>query len=415
MDAQVKAEVAAVRQSASGLVHKTDVAIVGGGLAGSLTAAMLGRASIDAILVDPHTEYPPDFRCEKLDGDQVAILKKTGLSSAVLQATTPDREAWIARNGRLVEKRPGDQQGIYYAPLVNTVRAEIPSQTRFLHGKATALSVGADRQSVTLSSGDVIDARLVVLANGLNISLRDSLGLKREILSPCHSISIGFDMEPAGRPFAFPALTYYAERTSDNAALITMFPIGQVMRANLFVYRDMDDPWLSRMRKEPQQTLFELMPGLRALTGEFAVVGPVKIRPVDLYATRGHLQPGIVLVGDAYATSCPAAGTGARKVLTDVERLCNVHIPQWLRTAGMDTEKIAAFYDDPVKQGCDQFSINKAYWLKAFCTDPSLRWQLRRQGKFFLHLVRGWLRKVEPHTRLERAQRSRSIPEPSGG
>jgi 2-polyprenyl-6-methoxyphenol hydroxylase-like FAD-dependent oxidoreductase len=418
MDAQVKtAEIATTvrSQTAPPVIHRTDVAIVGGGLAGSLTAAMLGRAGIDAILIDPHTEYPPDFRCEKLDGDQVAILKKTGLGAAVLRATTPDREAWVARNGRLVEKRPGDQQGIYYAPLVNTVRAEIPPQTRFIHGKVAALSTSADRQTVTLSTGDLIDARLVVLANGLNISLRDSLGLKREILSQCHSISIGFDMEPAGRPFVFPALTYYAEQTSDKAALITMFPIGQMMRANLFVYRDMDDPWLSRIRKEPQSTLFELMPGLRALVGEFAVVGSVKIRPVDLYATRGHLQPGVVLVGDAFATSCPAAGTGARKVLTDVERLCNVHIPQWLSTPGMDSQKIAAFYDDPVKQACDRLSINKAYWLKAFCTDAGLQWRFRRQAKFILHLVRGWLRKLEPHTRLEGARRGRSVPEPSSG
>jgi len=419
MDAQVKIaekEATAQSEAAPPVVHKTDVAIVGGGLAGSMTAAMLGRAGIDAILVDPHTEYPPDFRCEKLDGDQVEILKKTGLGPAVLRVTTPDRETWVARNGRLVEKRPGDQEGIYYAPLVNTVRAEIPPQTRFIHGKVTALSTSADRQTVTLSAGDVIDARLVVLANGLNISLRDSLGLKREILSQCHSISIGFDMEPVGRPFAFLALTYYAEHTSDKTALLTMFPIGQVMRANLFIYRTMDDPWLSQMRAEPRTTLFELMPGLRDLVGEFAVLGPVKIRPVDRYATRGHLQPGVVLVGDAFATSCPAAGTGARKVLTDVERLCNVHIPQWLGTPGLETQKVAAFYDDPVKQACDLLSINKAYWLKAFCTDPGMQWRLRRQAKFFLHLVRGWFRRMERHIRLEPArQRGRSIPQPSGG
>jgi 2-polyprenyl-6-methoxyphenol hydroxylase-like FAD-dependent oxidoreductase len=418
MDAQLKLagiETTVRSATAPPVVHKTDVAIVGGGLAGSLTAAMLGRAGIDAMLIDPHTEYPPDFRCEKLDGDQVAILKKTGLGAAVLRVTTPDRETWVARNGRLVEKRPGDQQGIYYAPLVNTMRAEIPPQTRFVHGKVTALSTSADRQNVTLSSGDVVDARLVVLANGLNISLRDSLGLKREILSQCHSISIGFDMEPVGRPFVFPALTYYAEHTSHKTALITMFPIGQVMRANLFVYRNMDDPWLSQMRREPQAALFELMPGLRKLVGEFGVMGPVKIRPVDLYATRGHLQPGVVLVGDAFATSCPAAGTGARKVLTDVERLCNVHIPRWLSTRGMDSAKIEGFYDDPVKKACDQLSINKAYWLKAFCTDPALQWEVRRTAKFCMHIARGWLRKLEPHTRLEPSGRRPSIPEPSGG
>jgi len=418
MDAQVKpAETAkpAGDAAAPAVAYKTDVAIVGGGLAGSLAAAMLGRAGIDAILVDPHTAYPPDFRCEKLDGDQVAILKKTGLAPAVLRATTPDREAWVARKGRLVEKRPGDQQGIYYAPLVNTVRAEIPPRTRFIVGKVSALATSADRQTVTLSTGDTIDARLVVLANGLNISLRDSLGLKREILSKNHSISIGFDMEPAVRPFSFPALTYYAERAGDKAALITMFPIGQAMRANLFVYRDMDDPWLSTMRAEPKNTLFALMPGLRDLIGDFTVAGQVKIRPVDLYATHGHHQPGIVLVGDAFSTSCPAAGTGARKVLTDVERLCNIHIPQWLKTPGMDTRKIAAFYADPVKRACDELSINKANWLKAFSTDPGLQWRLRRQSKFVMHLVRGWLRKLEPHTRLEPKQQGHSMPAHSGG
>jgi 2-polyprenyl-6-methoxyphenol hydroxylase-like FAD-dependent oxidoreductase len=378
------------------VVHTTDIAIVGGGLAGSLAAAMLGRAGIDAILIDPHTEYPPDFRCEKLDGDQVAILQKTGLADAILRACTPDRETWVARFGRLVEKRPGDQQGIYYTPLVNAVRAEILKTTRFIHAKATALATSADRQAVTLSTGDIVQARLIVLANGLNIGLRDSLGLKREILSKNHSIAIGFDMEPVGRrQFGFPALTYYAEHTTDQAALITLFPIGNTMRANLFVYRDMDDPWLREMRTAPQETLFALMPGLREMVGEFSVSGQVKIRPIDLYVTHGHLQPGVVLVGDAFATSCPAAGTGARKVLTDVERLCNVYIPHWLMTGGMGAGKVATFYDDPAKQACDQFSANKARALKAFSIDTSVPWRLRRWVKFFAHLMRGSLRRME--------------------
>jgi len=394
----------------AGAAHATDVAIVGGGLAGSLAAAMLGRAGIDAMLIDPRTEYPPDFRCEKLDGDQVALLHKTGLADAVLRASTPDRESWVARFGRLVDKRPGDQEGIFYAPLVNTVRAQIPRGVRFLAAKASALSTGPDRQTVTTSTGETVSARLIVLANGLNVGLRDQLHLRREILSSCHSISIGFDARPIGRPaFDFPALTYYAERTSDRAALITLFPIGQTMRANLFVYRTMDDPWLQRLRAAPQETLFELMPGLRRLMGDFTVTDHIKIRPVDLYATRGHLQPGVVLVGDAFATSCPAAGTGVRKVLTDVERLCNVHVPQWLATPGMELEKIAAFYDDPVKLACDRFCIKKAYALKALSTDPGWRWQARRLAKFVGHYGRGKLRQLKPRFASE-PRPGRSVP-----
>ena len=79
-----------------------------------------------------------------------------------------------------------------------------------------------------------------------------------------------------------------------------------------------------------------------------------------------------MLVGDAFATSCPAAGTGARKVLVDVERLCNVHIPRWLATPGMGEAKIAAFYDDPVKQACDALMRRRRHSrLRSYSTDTS--------------------------------------------
>src|SRR3569833_1199864 len=96
----------------------TDVLIAGGGLAGSLAAAMLGRRGYAVTLVDPHETYPPDFRCEKLDGSQVRILEKTGLAAPILRAGTYDVRSWVARYGHLVEQRPGDQHGIMYDSLV---------------------------------------------------------------------------------------------------------------------------------------------------------------------------------------------------------------------------------------------------------------------------------------------------------
>jgi 2-polyprenyl-6-methoxyphenol hydroxylase-like FAD-dependent oxidoreductase len=376
-------------------MRETDVVIVGGGLAGSLAAAMLGKAGVDTVIVDPHPVYPPDFRCEKLDGLQVAILRKTGLAEGVLKATTHDRECWIARFGRLVEKRPSDQQGIFYAALVNTVRGLIPPRVPMIHAKASAITTGNERQTVTLSTGETISTRLVVLANGLNISLRHSLGLARQVVSECHSTAAGFDVAPAGgQAFVFSALTYYAERASDRTALLTLFPIGAAMRANLFIYRDKQDPWLREMRRKPVETLHALMPGLRKLAGDFMVTGDVKIRPVDLCVTHGHRHAGVVLVGDAFATSCPAAGTGARKALNDVERLCNLHIPDWLAAPGMSADKIARFYDDPVKQACDQASLDKAYALRSLSIDPALPWRARRHAKFLGHYGRVMLRQV---------------------
>ena len=330
----------------------TDVAIIGGGLAGSTAAAMLGRAGIPAVLIDPHPVYPPELRCEKIGGEQLELLRKTGLAEPTLRATTLDGEVWEARFGYVVAKKPSDQHGIMYDTLVNTVRAQIPPGVETIFAKASAITSSGERQRIELSNGDEISARLVVLANGLNIGLRHTLGLTRQVISQCHSVTLGFDVEPAGRTaFAFPALTYWPKRARARMAYLSLFPIGGKMRGNLMVYRDMTDPWFQQFKQAPEAALRAMMPGLARMTGGFKVSGPVKIRPADLCVTEGYRQPGIVLVGDAFSTSCPAAGTGTTKVFTDVGRLCNVYIPAWLSTDGMNAEKISQFYDDPEKIG----------------------------------------------------------------
>lgn len=376
-------------------MHQVDVAIIGGGLAGSTAAAMLGRAGVKTALIDPHTVYPQDFRCEKIDGPQLDTLRRIGLIDDVMPAMTYDRQVWIARLGRLIDRRRGDQYGFAYETLVQAARGAVPSTVTFVAAKATAISTSDDTQQVTLSNGDTVTARLVVLANGLNVGLRHQLGIERVVTSPCHSITVGFDLRrPDGQPFPFGSLTYYGESTAARMAYLTLFPIRDTMRANLMVYRTMDDPWLREMRHAPEQALHQLMPNLRKLTGDVVVDGPIRIRPADLYVTQGHRQAGIVLVGDAFATSCPAAGTGTRKVFTDVEQLCNVHIPKWLASNGMDAAKIGQFYDDPVKQACDAASSTFAYQLRAISIENGFVWHLRRWVRFLARAGIGGLREL---------------------
>jgi len=399
----------------------TDIAIVGGGLAGSTTAAMLGHAGISAILIDPHPVYPPDFRVEKLSGpEQVERFRKTGIADAPLRAATHDGENWIARFGYLLDKRPSQQYGILYDALVNAIRAQISGDIESIFSKVISISAGPERQKLVLSNGDEISARLVVLANGLNIGLRHQLGIERRIVSACHSISLGFDLVPVGRAaFDFPALTYFSERTSDRIPYLSLFPVGSRMRANLFTYRQIDDPWLRQMRSTPAQTLKASLPRLGRITGEFEITGDVKMRPADLYVSTGHRQPGMVLVGDAFETSCPVTGTGTDKVFTDVERLCNVHIPNWLATDGMDETKIAAFYDDPVKTTCDAWSSAKAYSFRSVSIDNRLYWKAQRWARFVAWFCEGTLRRLrrppgpEPESRAQSSSSSSSLSSPA--
>jgi 2-polyprenyl-6-methoxyphenol hydroxylase-like FAD-dependent oxidoreductase len=399
-------------------MQHTDIAIVGGGLAGSMAAAMLGRADHDVILIDPHAVYPKDFRCEKLDALQLELLRKTGLNGAVAGASTVDQRIWIARFGHIVEKRPCGQLNILYDNMVNTVRGAIPANVSVVHGKAASIATSDDRQHVRLANGEEISARLVVLANGLNLALRLQVGINRKVISPCHSISIGFDVKPVSRTrFDFESLTYHSENPASRVAYLALFPIGAAIRANLFVYTDAHDPWLSQLRQDPKAGLFAAMPRLRPLTGEVEVSN-LKIRPVDLYVSESHLQPGIVLVGDAFATSCPAAGTGCSKVFTDVERLCNIHVPRWLATPGMARDKVESFYDDPVKTACDASSAEKAFRARTFATAAAPAWRARRAAKFAAHLGigaarEGWERLSAALSAPERAPEVRA-PSESG-
>jgi hypothetical protein len=225
---------------------------------------------------------------------------------------------------------------------------------------------------------------LIVLATGLNNNL--VRGMIRTEYSKCHSVSIGFDISRLNCP----ALTYFNER--NDIGYITIFPIDSRMRVNLFIYRDHRDRLFRQLRESPIATILREMPRLRGYIDEnVRATSDVRVRPADLYDASFDPQSGLVLVGDTYATSCPAAGSGLNKVLTDVERLCNHHIPGWLTTPNMDVGKILEFYKDPVKVKCDEWSQYQAFYWRNMATGQSLPWRVRRVGWFAYHMIHNHL------------------------
>jgi 2-polyprenyl-6-methoxyphenol hydroxylase-like FAD-dependent oxidoreductase len=369
-----------------------DIAIAGAGLAGSTAAAMLGKTGCSVALIDPHDSYPAEFRCEKLDASQVALLHKTGLADPVLRNATFDGAVTIARNGRFLETKPSSRYGIIYDTLVNAVRTQVPASVSQVRAKVTGIANSAERQILMLSNGEELSARLVIMANGLHPGLAQSLGIERRIVSRCHTMAIGFDLRALHRSsLGFKALTFFPEKASDGVAYMSIFPVGDTLRVNLFTYWQARDERLTSLREQPERALSQLWSRLESVTGPF-VVDNLRIRPIDLYVTQGYEQPGLVLVGDAFATACPAVGVGANKVLTDVERLCHVYIPRWLATPGMGTEKIAAFYADPIKRVCDESSAARAFYLRSLSTDEGLAWRTRRWARFGVQLGASALR-----------------------
>ncbi|MGY4625665.1 FAD-dependent oxidoreductase [Bradyrhizobium sp. USDA 4486] len=395
--------------AATGAAAMVDVAIVGGGLAGSLAAAVLARAGHRVALIDKRALYPDEFRVEKIGGHQLEMFRKLGFLRGLESVACPYDRVLNIREGKLVDVSVGQAYGLPYADLVAMARGQIPDPSSLIIDEVTALSCSDDVQQLELASGRRLNARLVVLATGMAGALGYKLGIKRRLLAAGHSVSFGFTIARRdAMPFDFNALTCYGERTADGVDYLSLFPVRAGMRANLFMFRDPADPVMRDLRRDTEATLLRLLPGLRPYLGDFHVTDRVRNWVMDLSVVEGHLQDGVVLVGDAFQTNCPAAGTGVARLLVDVERLCTEYAPRWLMTAGMGKEKISEFYSDRDKIAADQQSLKMAHFRQALTSRNDIGWDVRRR----LHFLRrslthrvdqmrpGWLAQVRSALRV---------------
>ncbi|WP_192847062.1 NAD(P)/FAD-dependent oxidoreductase [Aureimonas sp. AU4] len=375
-----------------------DVALVGGGLAGCLSASLLARRGYEVVLIDPNDDVPADFRCEKMEPGHLDRLARLGLAGPLLATATQLDHLWVARFGRLLDVMPFRQCSFRYEGLVTAYRAALPPSVARRAARVVDIAADDRGQSLRLSDGSSLDARLTVLATGLSQPLRTALGARRRVSHRGHSITIGFDMasrEPGG--FLFPALQNNPERHSVGVGYLSLFRLGSVMRANLFVYHDMRDPLIAAFRAQPAETLARVFPHLRNLTGDVEIVSPVRVRSTDLEDECRPRVPGVVAIGDAFRPACPATGLGTMKVMTDVERLCEVHAPRWLAEGAIPAARVDRFYADPAKAACDRLAWRRGLRMRALATQTRADWAAQRWLRFGKRAGRGWLRRaLEP-------------------
>ena len=286
--------------------------------------------------------------------------------------------ATSAGYGKVIDQTHTLHYGLHYADMVNAARS-LAAGTRFVTGRVAKVTTGAAHQTVVLADGTELEARLVVLATGPNdAGLLAPLGIGRTMLSEHHSLTFGFDVPTALRR----TLVYYGERPGDRMDYLTVFPIGDAMRANLFCYLQPGDPWVKQFKADPKQALLGVMPSLPRVIGAFDVTGKVQVRPNSIQRVDAWRREGVVVIGDAFQSSCPAVGTGIGRILADVEALSRL-VPSWLATPGMGVEKLAQFYQDPAKQRFDDKAVRDARFRRALCTEPGWRWKAYRTQYYY--------------------------------
>ena len=250
----------------------SDVVIVGGGLSGTLAAVLLGRAGYDVTVVDRHREYPPEFRAEQLVGSQADALGRLGVFEALVAGVPRIDHAIAARRGRVIERVHVPHYGLRYEAMVRAARGQLPPPVEFLVGQILDVETSPARQRVRLSGGAAIDCRVVVLATGPGNGLCRRLGIGRRVVRDDHSLAIGFDIVASSDSASGESvLVHYGEAIRDRIDYVSVFPLGPMLRANLFAYRDIHEPWTRSFRQQPRETLCHAMPGLRRFLGDFRV------------------------------------------------------------------------------------------------------------------------------------------------
>ena len=352
---------------------EVDVVVAGGGMAGSLLALVLGRAGRTVTVVDPRRDPPPVFRNEKLGHAQIALLRRLGALDCFEAACWPAPGAVGAypQGGR-----PALHDcGAPHQAWLREVRAAWPDTVRFVQGAVEDVDLSAEGATVRLADGATLAGRLLVLATGRAPSLHAALGLDRRMLSPGHSVCLGFSVETPQPP---PARVTPAPFGS-GLGYVSLFPMPGETRLNVFSYRALSDPWTRRMSVDPIAALAELVPAAADALAGARVVRRCEARGTDLYALRGHARlPGLVVVGDAFHAPCPASGTGMLRILTDIEALSERCAPLWFATPGIGVDKTARFYADPVKRRTDAASLRRSRQGRAHALDRGGYWTARR-------------------------------------
>lgn len=377
-----------------------DVIIVGGGLCGTLAAILLGRSGLRLALIDVYENYPPDFRAEQLVGSQVEKLKSLKLLDFLVGSTVPAEQAIATRAGKTVGVADAPHYGISYDRMVNRARARIPSSVHFTKAQVVDVNLTADRQRVTLSNGNVVDGRLVIMATGHGQRLLSKLGIDKTTIRNGHSLAFGFDVAvESPEMFRSSVLVAYGEQPAGAIDYLTIFLMEEKLRANLFTYGDHRDAWAQRFVREPVETLRDTMPAMERIAGRMSIDGRVQVRVNDLKVASNFRRDGLVLVGDSFQTSCPATGTGIGRVLNDLDRLCGWYIPRWLATEGMDAKKIEQFYDDLPKKSHDAEALRLAEYRRSLTTATGLAWKIHRQRVAVQNQLRVLARQTTPFGR----------------
>jgi 2-octaprenyl-6-methoxyphenol hydroxylase len=332
-----------------------DVAIVGGGMVGATLGVALAPLNLRVALIEaiPHNAAAqPSFdeRTTALSNGSRRILETIGVWPALDALATPIAKIHVSDQGRFGFARiDAGEQGLAAMGYVVANRAlgsALWSRLEAGQGlrvfcPAEVSRVTANDQAVTIEideagAATLIDAKLVVAADGVQSAVRTAFGVAAEVRDYGQTAVI---------------TTVLPQRFHDNVAYERFTPSGPLALLPLdggrctLVLTLTKNAAQSAMAWSDQEFLAEVQRRFGFRLGRFLKVGRRVPYPLSLTQAARTSAPRCVIIGNAAQGLHPVAGMGFNLGLRDVASLAELIAENARSDADPGSAKLLGEYD----------------------------------------------------------------------
>ena len=307
------------------------LAIVGGGLVGASLALALQQGAKargwNIALIEPFepgSEYQPsyDARSTALSYGTRLIYQRLGVWERIAERAEPITQIHVSDRGRAGATRldASDQQVPALGYVVENAwighclwqALDDEVVTRHCPAEVEQMQAVAGGYRLTLTTGQVLDCDLAVLADGGRSALREQLGIAIKT-TPYDQSALIANVTP-GKPHGGQAF----ERFTDDGPM-ALLPLQDNRCALVWTRREED---AARLAALPEAAfLDELQQAFGYRLGGFQQVGARHLYPLMLIEAEEQVRSGLVVLGNAAHSLHPIAGQGYNLSLRDTEAL----------------------------------------------------------------------------------------------